>query len=58
MTTMPAFFARALDEEPRARLLDEDPDLFAMLPHKGQQEARARAVAPVLRLERGAGIPT
>jgi CRP/FNR family transcriptional regulator, cyclic AMP receptor protein len=53
MTTMPAFFERAFGDEPPVRLLDEDPDLFAGLPSRGQLEARARAVAPVIRLERG-----
>jgi CRP/FNR family transcriptional regulator, cyclic AMP receptor protein len=53
MTEMPAFFERAFGEEPPVRLLDEDPDLFAGLPPKGQLDARARAVAPVIRLERG-----
>lgn len=53
MTAMPAFFERAFGDEPLARLLDEDPHLFAGLPPQGQLEARARAVAPVLRLERG-----
>jgi hypothetical protein len=53
MTAMPAFFERAFGEEPPVRLLDEDPDLFAALPPKGQIDARARAVAPVVRLERG-----
>ena len=50
---MGAFFERAFGEEPPARLLDEDPDLFAGLPPKGQLDARARAIAPVLRLEPG-----
>jgi CRP/FNR family cyclic AMP-dependent transcriptional regulator len=53
MTTMPAFFDRAFGEEPPVRLSDEDPDLFAGLPPKGQLDARARAIAPVVRLERG-----
>lgn len=53
MTAMPAFFEGAFGDEPPARLLDEDPDLFARLPPQGQLEARARAVAPVIRLERG-----
>jgi CRP/FNR family transcriptional regulator, cyclic AMP receptor protein len=53
MTAMPAFFDRAFGEEPPVRLVDEDPDLFAGLPRKGQLEARARAIAPVIRLERG-----
>jgi CRP-like cAMP-binding protein len=53
MTAMPAFFERAFGEEPPVRLLDEDPDLFAELPPKGQLDARARAIAPVVRLERG-----
>jgi CRP-like cAMP-binding protein len=53
MTAMPAFFDRAFGDEPPARLLDEDPDLFASLPPKGQLEAHARAVAPVIRIERG-----
>jgi len=50
---MPAFFERAFGEEPPVRLLDEDPDLFTGLPPQGHLEARARAVAPVIRLERG-----
>jgi hypothetical protein len=50
---MPAFFERAFEEELPVRLLDEDAELFAALPSRGQLEARARAVAPVLRLERG-----
>lgn len=53
MTAVPAFFERAFGDEPPVRLLDEDPDLFAGLPSSGQLEARARAVAPVIRLERG-----
>jgi hypothetical protein len=53
MTAMPAFFERAFGEEPPVRLIDEDPDLFAALPPKGLLDARARAVAPVIRLERG-----
>lgn len=53
MTAMPAFFERAFGEEPPVRLIDEDPDLFAALPPRGQLDARARAVAPVIRLERG-----
>jgi CRP/FNR family transcriptional regulator, cyclic AMP receptor protein len=53
MMAMPAFFERAFGEEPPVRLLDEDPDLFAGLPPKGQLDARARALAPVVRLERG-----
>jgi CRP/FNR family cyclic AMP-dependent transcriptional regulator len=53
MTAMPAFFDRAFGEEPPVRLPDEDPDLFSALPPKGQLEARARAVAPVVRLEGG-----
>ena len=53
MTAMPAFFERAFGDEPPARLLDEDPDLFASLQPQGQLEARARAVAPVARLDRG-----
>jgi CRP/FNR family cyclic AMP-dependent transcriptional regulator len=53
MTVMPAFFERAFGAEPPVRLVDEDPDLFAALPPKGLLDARARAVAPVIRLERG-----
>jgi CRP/FNR family transcriptional regulator, cyclic AMP receptor protein len=53
MTAMPAFFERAFGEERPARLVDEDPDLFAGLPPRGQLEARARALASVIRLERG-----
>jgi hypothetical protein len=53
MTAMPAFFERAFGEEPPVRLVDEDPDLFAALPPRGLLDARARAVAPVIRLERG-----
>jgi hypothetical protein len=53
MTAMPAFFDRAFGEEPPVRLANEDPDLFSVLPPRGQLEARARAIAPVLRLERG-----
>jgi CRP/FNR family cyclic AMP-dependent transcriptional regulator len=53
MTAMPAFFERAFGEEPPVRLVDEDPDLFAALPPRGVLDARARAVAPVIRLERG-----
>jgi CRP/FNR family cyclic AMP-dependent transcriptional regulator len=53
MTTTAAFFERAFADEPAVRLLDEDPDLFASLPSRGRLEARARAVAPVIRLERG-----
>jgi hypothetical protein len=53
MTAMPAFFERAFGEEPPVRLIDEDPDLFAALPPKGLLDARARALAPVIRLERG-----
>lgn len=53
MTAMPAFFERAFGEEPPVRLVDEDPDLFAALPPSGQLDARARAIAPVIRLERG-----
>ena len=53
MTAMPAFFERAFGEEPPVRLIDEDPDMFASLPPRGQLDARARAIAPVVRLERG-----
>jgi hypothetical protein len=53
MTAMPAFFERALGEEPPVRLAHEDPDLFSALPPRGQLDARARAIAPVVRLERG-----
>jgi len=53
MTAMPAFFERAFGDEPPVRLVDEDPDLFAALPPRGLLDARARAVAPVIRLERG-----
>jgi CRP/FNR family transcriptional regulator, cyclic AMP receptor protein len=53
MTAMPAFFDRAFGEEPPVRLVDEDPDLFAALPPRGLLDARTRAVAPVIRLERG-----
>lgn len=53
MTAMPAFFDRAFGEEPLVRLLDADPDLFAALPPRAQLDARARAIAPVIRLERG-----
>jgi len=53
MTAMPAFFERAFGEEPPVRLIDEDPDLFASLPPRGQLDARARAIATVVRLERG-----
>ena len=53
MTAMPVFFERAFGEEPPVRLIDEDPDLFGALPPRGQLDARARAVAPVIRLERG-----
>lgn len=53
MTAMPAFFERAFGDEPPVRLVDEDPDLFSALPPRGLLEARARAVAPVIRLERG-----
>jgi hypothetical protein len=53
MSAMPTFLERAFDEEPPVRLLHEDPELFAMLPPRGQLEARARAVAPVICLERG-----
>lgn len=53
MTAMPAFFERAFGEEPPVRLVDEDPDLFAALPPKGLLDARARAIAPVIRLENG-----
>ena len=54
MNAMPAFFDRAFGDEPPVRLLDEDGELFAALPPRGQLEARARAVAPVIRVERGA----
>lgn len=47
------FFERAFGEDPLVRLVDEDPDLFAGLPPEGMREARARAVATSLRLERG-----
>jgi CRP/FNR family transcriptional regulator, cyclic AMP receptor protein len=57
MTAMPAFFERAFGEETPVRLVDEDPDLFAALPPRGQLDARARAVAPVVRLERGPWSP-
>lgn len=50
---MPAFFERAFGDEPPVRLVDEDTELFAALSPRGQLEARARAVAPVIRLERG-----
>ena len=53
MSAMPAFFDRAFGEEPPVRLVDEDPDLFAALPPRGLLDARARAIAPVVRLERG-----
>ena len=53
MTVMPAFFERAFGEESPVRLVEEDPDLFATLPPKGQLDARARAVASVIRFERG-----
>jgi CRP/FNR family transcriptional regulator, cyclic AMP receptor protein len=53
MTAMPAFFDRAFGEEPLVRLLDADPDLFAALSPRAQLDARARAIAPVIRLERG-----
>jgi len=53
MTAMPAFFERAFGAEPPVRLVDEDPDLFAALPPKGLVDARTRAIAPVVRLERG-----
>jgi hypothetical protein len=51
------FFDRALREEPLARLVDEDPDLFAALPPHARLDARARAVAPVIGLERGPWSP-
>ncbi|HET8758473.1 MAG TPA: helix-turn-helix domain-containing protein [Solirubrobacteraceae bacterium] len=50
---MPTFFERAFEEEAPVRLLDEDVDLFAGLSTRGQLEARARAIVPVIRLERG-----
>ena len=53
MTSTPGFFGPAFVEESAVRLLDEDADLFSGLPARGQLEARARAVAPVIRLERG-----
>src|SRR5918996_4496749 len=53
MTAMPAFFERAFGAEPPVRLVDEDPELFAALPPRGLLDARARAHAPVIRLERG-----
>jgi hypothetical protein len=53
MSAMPAFFERAFQEEAPVRLLEEDAELFAALPARGQLEARARAVASVIRLERG-----
>ena len=53
MTTEPAFFERAFREQPPIRLVDEDPELFARLPPQGELEARARAIAPVVHLERG-----
>jgi CRP/FNR family transcriptional regulator, cyclic AMP receptor protein len=53
MTATPAFFERAFGDEPPIRLLDEDPDLFAALPPRGQLDAGARAIAPVIRLEAG-----
>jgi hypothetical protein len=52
---MPAhgFFERAFSDTPAARLIDEDPDLFADLPPNGVVDARARAIAPVLTRGRG-----
>ena len=52
MTAMPTFFERAFRDEPPVRLADEDPELFASLPARGELEAR-RAIVPVVRLEPG-----
>jgi hypothetical protein len=57
MTQTSAFFARAFDEDAPVRVFEEDRDLFAGLPPEGQLEARARAVAPMLRLARGRWDP-
>lgn len=47
------FFERAFGESSMVRLIDEDPELFANLPHEARADARARAVAPTLTLGRG-----
>lgn len=58
MTEPSGFFTRAFGDEPPVRIFEEDQDLFAALPPEGQLDARARAVAPMLRLERGRWEPT
>jgi CRP-like cAMP-binding protein len=52
---MSAFFDGAfVAPETGVRVVDEDPELFEALPERVRREARARAVAPVLTLRRGA----
>jgi CRP-like cAMP-binding protein len=50
---MSGFFDTAFPDAPVTRLFDEDPDLFGNLPSEGQVDARARAVARVIRVDRG-----
>lgn len=45
---------RILSADRAVRLLDEDPELFTAIPRAAFAELRTRAVAPLLRLERGA----
>ncbi len=44
---------RVLADDRAVRVLDEDPELFAAVPAAAIPGVRARAVAPLLRLERG-----
>jgi hypothetical protein len=53
MSRSDGFFDRAFAETPMVRLPDADPELFARLPPDGLSDARARAVAPTLRLDVG-----
>jgi CRP/FNR family cyclic AMP-dependent transcriptional regulator len=53
MSKRDAFFDRAFGSERPVRVLDEDPELFSSLPERARLEARARAVAPLLQLDRG-----
>jgi CRP/FNR family cyclic AMP-dependent transcriptional regulator len=46
-------FDRAFRPGRTVHLVDEDPDLFSGLPEQARLEARARAVVPLLELERG-----
>lgn len=57
MTAEPAFFERAFGRTAPARLVDEDPDLFAELGTDARADAQNWALAPVVELAPGPWEP-